>query len=118
MTGVSQMRRVRRQAVPGFGPEQIVNARMRLGLTQEDMASNAGIPLRTYTSWERGEVVPTAAKLSPLIRYLESRGIDPRQTAMDDAEAGILRDRGLTDRDKMELLEQVRAMRSGSSRDV
>src|SRR3954452_22135951 len=103
VTAGAPMRRIRRQVIPGFGPEQIAAARMRLGLNQEEMAQHAGVPLRTYASWERGEVTPTAAKPNPLIGFLESNGIDPRDPAMDDAEAGIPRDRGLTDRDKAAL---------------
>lgn len=105
------MRRIRRQVIPGFGPEQIGAARMRLGLNQEEMAAKAGVAPRTYASWERGEVVPSAQKLRPLIEFLESEGINPRDTARDDAEAAILRDRGLTDRQKAELIEQLREMR-------
>lgn len=114
VTAGAPMRRIRRQVIPGFGPEQIVAARMRLGRTQEEMAQHAGVAPRTYTSWERGEVIPTAAKLGPLIEFLESQGIDPRAAVIDDAEKGILRDRGLSDEDKAKLLDAVREMRGDS----
>lgn len=107
------MRRMRRQVIPGFGPEQIAAARMRLGLTQDELAEKAGVPLRSYANWERGDVTPTAAKLGPLIKFLESQGINPHDTAMDEAEAGILRDKLLSDRQKADLIQRLRAMRSG-----
>lgn len=86
---------------------------MRLGLGQDELADKAGIARRTYASWERGEVTPTAAKLGPLIDFLESQGINPRDTAIDEAEAGILRDRLLSDHQKAGLIQQLREMREG-----
>src|SRR4051794_12171641 len=111
VTAGAPMRRIRRQVIPGFGPEQIVAARMQLELTQEQMAEQAGVPLRTYAMWERGEAMPTASKLAPLVAFLEAQGINPRDTAKDDVEAGILRDRSLSEKQKAELIALLREMR-------
>ena len=110
------IRRQRRQVIPGFGSEQIAAARMRLGLTQDEMAARAGVPLRTYASWERGDVVPTAGKLGPLIEFLEAEGINPRDTAKDDVEAAILRDSLLSDKQKAEMIDVLRQHRADEGR--
>lgn len=88
---------------------------MRLGLGQDELAEKAGIAPRTYASWERGEVTPTAAKLGPLIEFLEAQGINPRDTVIDEAETGILRDRLLSDEQKADLIQHLREMRNGDS---
>lgn len=111
MTAGAPMRRIRRQVIPGFGPDEMMRARMRLGLNQDEMAEHAGVAPRTYASWERGENTPTAAKLAPLITFLESQGINPRDTAKDDVEASILRDPAMTERDKAKLIQQLREIR-------
>lgn len=105
------MRRIRRQVIPGFGPEQMRAARAQLGLSQEELAKRAGIPFRTYRSWENGESEPQAAKITPLLRFLEAEGIDPQRVAVrSPLEQHILDDPGLTIEDKAKLIRALRGM--------
>lgn len=69
--------RVRRQAVPGFGADQIRAARTALGLTAKEMAKHAKVSERTYGNWENGKTVPSVTKVGALVSYLRERGVDP-----------------------------------------
>lgn len=40
--------------------------RQRLGLTQEDMARQLGVPLRTFTRWDSGATEPNEPTLKTM----------------------------------------------------
>jgi transcriptional regulator with XRE-family HTH domain len=51
-------------------PGRVRAARLRLGLTQEDLAGQAGVHVRTVRNTERGTYCPSSATLSRLEEVL------------------------------------------------
>ena len=56
-------------------PEQSRAARGWLGWSQEDLAKQANVALRTVASFERGEITPRPNNMAAIRRVLEAAGI-------------------------------------------
>jgi DNA-binding transcriptional regulator YiaG len=52
-------------------PEQIKAARMRLGLTQQQLAELLEVPKNTLARWERGVMKPVGATLELALKAIE-----------------------------------------------
>src|SRR6266566_4503140 len=61
----------------------LLRHRGRTGLIQRDLATRAGVSLRSVQDWEAGVTPPTAERLQALLRaLLEARGLTPgRETS-------------------------------------
>ena len=55
-------------------PEQLKNARLACGLTQQEVAQALNIDKTTYSSYETGRRQPDVARLRQLARLLEVSG--------------------------------------------
>ena len=55
---------------------QILAARDLIGMSQEELASAAGVSAATLTSWERGQRVPRRETIRLVVEALERRGIE------------------------------------------
>ena len=55
------------------GESPLKQLRDKLGLTQEELSRQCGIPLRTYVRWETGEAMPrpTIPQVKALCRELQ-----------------------------------------------
>ena len=49
--------------------------RLKLGLTQKDVAEAVGATLRTYQKWENGETTPDSKFLLRLLNWLDVRDV-------------------------------------------
>jgi len=54
---------------PGL-PNRLRAARLRLGLSREDLAERAGIDARTVRNWERGASAPSERTLAKAVAVL------------------------------------------------
>jgi|Deesub1362A_J573_1020465.scaffolds.fasta_scaffold00385_3 HTH-type transcriptional regulator/antitoxin HipB len=50
--------------------QKLKEARLRVGLSQEEVARRVGCSVRTYARWERGETMPQTRYLQALARVL------------------------------------------------
>lgn len=68
---------------------QIVAAREALGMTQEDAAKAAGIPLRSYQAYERGEREPKDSRAEAIRKALHMRNEGDREESPEGGNAPI-----------------------------
>lgn len=68
----------------------ITAARLEEHLSQEELARDCGVSVKTVQRWESGELLPRAAHQGPLARALRRSvtSLLPR----DDSEAAVMRD--------------------------
>src|SRR5215471_2593837 len=59
----------------GFSPQQSRAARGWLGWSQDELAKQANVALRTVASFERGEQIPRRNNLDALKRVIEAAGV-------------------------------------------
>lgn len=62
----------RLRRVPAKVPNQIRRYRLKLGLTQREIAGKLGITLSTFSSWERGLTCPAVSPLFRLAKLLNT----------------------------------------------
>ena len=69
---------VRRQRTPvsGVTGTDLKRARAAAGLSLKELALATGVSDRALGSWERGERVPSAVKVGPVLAYFAEQGID------------------------------------------
>lgn len=103
--------RGRRKAVDGLGPDEILEARLRLGKTQAEMAKIAQVSHRTYANWENGRNVPLVGKIGPLLGYLRAQGLmSDGDSGPSSVEHALLDDPALSPRDRFLLLDLYRRL--------
>ncbi len=59
--------------------EQVKFARMKLGLSQEELASKVGVSYSTVSRWEREGRVPQMKPLGRFYAFCEENGINFRE---------------------------------------
>jgi len=75
----------------GMSPEQSRAARGWLGWSQDELAKQAHVALRTVASFERGEITPRYNNVVAMQRVIEAAGVR-LVFGKDGTAAGILRE--------------------------
>jgi transcriptional regulator with XRE-family HTH domain len=107
---------VGQNAVPNFDPAKLRKLRHDACLTQEQLASRAGLPPNTVVQYENGHRAPFATRLAELARAL---GVSPTElTAVDapDTLAQLRIDAGLTQQVTADRARLVRSRYSAIER--
>lgn len=73
---------------PQLTGSEIKNARVRVGLTQTELAERLGVAQTAVSAWELGKSQPRADKLGGLARVLGLRTIEPSPDEEFDAPSG------------------------------
>ena len=64
-------------------PDEIIEFRRRLGLTQKELSYKLGINTETLSKWERGELAPRTY-LAPALIGVELKVLEQRRRIMRD----------------------------------
>jgi transcriptional regulator with XRE-family HTH domain len=65
----------------GFSPDELRRERVRVGWSQDDLASRLGVSQPTVSTWENGTSEPRSQNLAALSRLLDIQGVRPAEDA-------------------------------------